>query len=156
MPDILLIFIETSCSINQRQQTRRHPDEVNKIGRNSYIQHNQHNHHKQHKQHNQPYAMSVADPGEGPGARGRGGGRGGTRASPLFLDQTEVRRAEKIFLRLLPPPFLRVWMTSSPRPLPLSEGLDPPLYVNTDTLPDSFRTDMNDDVNSYGTELHRV
>ena len=147
MPDILLIFIEKSCSINQRPQTRRHPDEVNETGRNSHIQHNQHNHHKQHKQHNQPYAMSVADPNPP---------RGGTRAPPLFLDQTEVRRAEKIFLRLLPPPFLRVWMTSSPRPLPLSEGLDPPLYVNTDTLPDSFRTDMNDDVNSYGTELHRV
>ena len=28
----------------------------------------------------------------------RGGTRGGARASPLFLDQTEARRAEKMFL----------------------------------------------------------
>ena len=39
---------------------------------------------------------SVADPGEGPG----GGG-------PLFVDQTEVRRAEKFFSRTTPlPPYL--------------------------------------------------
>ena len=41
--------------------------------------------------------------GRGPGAR-----------TPLFLGQSEARRAEKI----------RVWMTPPP---PLSEGLDPPL-----------------------------
>ena len=40
---------------------------------------------------------------------------------PLLLDQTEVRRAEKLFLdTALPPPppprYLRVWMTA---PLPL-------------------------------------
>ena len=38
---------------------------------------------------------------------GQGGGGGG-----LFLDQTEVQRAEKIFLETPPPP---------------SEGLDPPM-----------------------------
>ena len=41
--------------------------------------------------------------------------------APLFLDETEVRRAEKKFLRTAspqsPPP---------PRPSPLSEGLEPP------------------------------
>ena len=46
----------------------------------------------------------MADPGEGPGGA----------EPPLFLDQTEARRAEKDFFR--PPP-----------PLPLSEGLDQPL-----------------------------
>ena len=45
---------------------------------------------------------------------GSKGGPGGL--TPLFLDQTEVQRAEKIFLRLSPPPhpYLRVWMTSTP------------------------------------------
>ena len=38
--------------------------------------------------------IPVADPGEGPG--------------PLFLNQTEVPRAEKIFLRRDPPSDLRV------------------------------------------------
>ena len=33
---------------------------------------------------------------------------------PLVLDQTEARRAEKIFLEDRPPPYLRVWMTSPP------------------------------------------
>ena len=35
---------------------------------------------------------------------------------PLFLDQTETRRAEKIFFedRLPPPHYLRVWMTWTP------------------------------------------
>ena len=53
----------------------------------------------------------MVDPGEGPRRPG----------PPLFLDQNE---AKKIFLRLLSPPYLRVWMTAPP---PLSEGLDPPL-----------------------------
>ena len=58
----------------------------------------------------------VADPGVGPGG-----------PPPLFLDQTEARRAEKkFFWETGPPPFLRVWMTALPPP-PLSEGLDPAL-----------------------------
>ena len=45
---------------------------------------------------------------------------------PLFLDQTEARRAETIFLRDHPsPPYLRVWMTGPPPPL--SQDLDPAL-----------------------------
>ena len=58
---------------------------------------------------------AVADPGEGP--RGP--------SAPLFLDQTEAQRAEKI-LETPPPPltFLRDWMTA---PHPLSQGLDPAL-----------------------------
>ena len=48
---------------------------------------------------------------------------------PLVLDQTEARRAEKIFLEDRPPPYLRVWMTSPPPP-PLSHGLDPVLHVH--------------------------
>ena len=44
--------------------------------------------------------------------QGRGPGGPGL---PLFLDQTETRRAEKIFLGdRLPPPYLRVWMTWTP------------------------------------------
>ena len=43
----------------------------------------------------------MADPAEGPGG-----------ATPLFLGQPEVRRAEKKFLETgHPPPYLRVWMT---------------------------------------------
>ena len=34
--------------------------------------------------------------------------------SPLFLDQTEARRAEKSFFDTAPPPYLRVWMTGPP------------------------------------------
>ena len=44
------------------------------------------------------------------GARGETGGAG----SPLFLDQTEARRAEKSFLRPPPPPYLRVCTTGPP------------------------------------------
>ena len=59
-------------------------------------------------------ACAVADPGEGPGGTGL----------PLFLDETETRRAEKKFFSRPPPsPYLRVWMTGPP---PLSKGLDPP------------------------------
>ena len=47
--------------------------------------------------------------GRGPGAR-----------RPLFLDQTEARRAEKPFFGDHPPPlYLRVWMTPLPPPPPL-------------------------------------
>ena len=47
-----------------------------------------------------------------------GGSRGGARGAPsLFLDQTDVRRAEKYFLGdhplPPPPPYLRIWMTST-------------------------------------------
>ena len=56
---------------------------------------------------------------------------------PLFLDQTEARRAEKNFFETgplpfvrvwmtRPPPFVRVWMTGPPLP-PLYKGLVPPL-----------------------------
>ena len=38
---------------------------------------------------------TVADPGEGPG---------GVRPLPLFLDQTEARRAKKHFFGRPPPP----------------------------------------------------
>ena len=43
--------------------------------------------------------------------------RGGARGArpPLFLDQTEARRAEKKFFSRPPPsPYLRVWMTGPP------------------------------------------
>ena len=43
----------------------------------------------------------------------RGGARGGP-APPLFLDQTEARRAEKFFGRPAPPPYVRVWITGHP------------------------------------------
>ena len=45
--------------------------------------------------------------------QGRGPGGPGL---PLFLDQTETRRAEKIFLGDRHPPYLRVWMTWTPPP----------------------------------------
>ena len=38
----------------------------------------------------------------------------GVRAPPLFLDQTEDRRAEKTFWGDLPSPYLRVWTTPPP------------------------------------------
>ena len=58
-------------------------------------------------------------------------------APPLFLHQTEARRAEKNFFETgplpfvrvwmtRPPPFVRVWMTGPPLP-PLYKGLVPPL-----------------------------
>ena len=56
----------------------------------------------------------MADPGEGSGGP----------SPPLFLAQTEARRAWKKFWwphPPPPPPFLRVWMTA---PHPLSQGLD--------------------------------
>ena len=65
--------------------------------------------------------MSVEDPGEGPG---------GVRPS-LFLDQTEARRAEKNLLDIAPLPF-SLGLDDQPPPPP-TEGLDPLLYVQTDT-----------------------
>ena len=59
-------------------------------------------------------STTVADQGEG---------SGGARPS-LILDQTEARRAKKIFF-INHPPYLRVWMTASPPPPPhptLSKG----------------------------------
>ena len=55
----------------------------------------------------------MVDPGKGPG---------GYSPSPVFLDQTEARRAEKNFLGYRPPTYLRVWMTAPPLPAP------PPTY----------------------------
>ena len=48
----------------------------------------------------------------------RGDARG-AQALTLFLDQTETRRAAKMFFETIPPP----------SPPPLSEGLDPPLII---------------------------
>ena len=53
--------------------------------------------------------MPVATPGEGPGGPAR----------PLILDQTEARRAEKIFL-LPPPP--RLYKGLDDRPGSATEG----------------------------------
>ena len=53
---------------------------------------------------------TVADPGEGP---------------LLFLDQTEARRAEKLFWR--PPPALSQGLDDRAHLPPLSQGLDPAL-----------------------------
>ena len=52
-----------------------------------------------------------------------GGSRGG-QASPLFLDQTEAQRAEKLFGRPPPPPLFKGLDDQHPPPLPLSQGLD--------------------------------
>ena len=60
---------------------------------------------------------SVADPGEGPGGPG----------PTLFLDQNEVRRAEKIFFWDRAPPPLS--QSLDDRASPLSEGLDPRLTM---------------------------
>ena len=49
--------------------------------------------------------------------QGRIQGRGPGARRPLFLDQTEARRAEKPFFGDQPPPlYLRVWMTPLPPP----------------------------------------
>ena len=55
---------------------------------------------------------------------------------PLFLEQTEAQRAEKIFLEARPLPYLRVW-TNAPQtpntphspPLPQSPGVDRALVL---------------------------
>ena len=58
-----------------------------------------------------------------------GSRRGARPPSPLFLDQTEARRAEKKLLWPPPSPsYPRVYMTSPPSPH-LSEGLNLPLQV---------------------------
>ena len=57
---------------------------------------------------------SVTDPGEGPGRPG----------PALFLDQTEARRDENIFLGDRPPLSKGFF---GDRPPPLSKGLDPAL-----------------------------
>ena len=54
-----------------------------------------------------PSLEPVADPGEGP---------------PLFLDQTEARRAENFLGGTGPPPYIRGWFTGPPPP---PQGLDP-------------------------------
>ena len=55
--------------------------------------------------------LAVADPGEGRG--------GPSCPPPQFLDQTEARRAEKLFLETPPP---------------LSQGLDPGLACESVTM----------------------
>ena len=57
----------------------------------------------------------MTDLGKGPGG-----------PPPLVLDQTEARRAEKIFFLRLSPPVIS---GSDDRALPLPEGLNPPLGV---------------------------
>ena len=59
----------------------------------------------------------MADPGEGPG--------GPNPPPPLFLDQTEARRAEKNFLET-PHPLSKGLDDQAPPP-PLSQGLHPAL-----------------------------
>ena len=58
-----------------------------------------------------------------------GGSRGGARGArpPLFFDQNEARKAEKIFGG--DPPLLSQALDDPPPPSPLSEGLNPPLYL---------------------------
>ena len=57
--------------------------------------------------------------------QGRGPGRP-PPPSPLFLDQNEVRRAEKRISETGPPPPSFISGSGCPG-LPLSEGLDPPV-----------------------------
>ena len=60
---------------------------------------------------------------------GSGGSRGGARGArpPLFFDQTEaLRDGKKFFVTLPSPPYLKGGRP--PRPPPLSEDLDPPLF----------------------------
>ena len=60
----------------------------------------------------------MEDPGEGPEGPG----------PPVFLDQTDARRAEeKFFLNRLPPPPLSLCYGLDDRAPALFEGLDPPL-----------------------------
>ena len=58
----------------------------------------------------------MADPGEGP--------RGPAPSSPLFLDQTEARRAENIFLETAPPALSKGLDDCPPA---LCQGPDPAL-----------------------------
>ena len=59
------------------------------------------------------FLFAMADPGEGPGGPGP--------PPPLFFDQTETRRIEKMYLESGPARYLAVWMTAHPP----SQGLDP-------------------------------
>ena len=86
--------------------------------------------------------MSVADPREGPG---------GVRP-PLFLDQTEAWRAEKKIFGHCPPLFSGSGWPAPPSPIWRSGSAT----VCSHWYRIAFRADMNDDVNSYGTELQRV
>ena len=52
-------------------------------------------------------------------------GRGPEGSPPLFLDQTEARRAEKNCFGDRAPHYFGVWMTALPTPSPLCDGLDP-------------------------------
>ena len=52
------------------------------------------------------------------GSAGSRGGAWGARPPPLFLDQTESRRAPKNFFGRPGPPFLRVWWQPLPPPPP--------------------------------------
>ena len=61
--------------------------------------------------------FAVADPGEGPGGA----------APPLFPDQTEARRAKKIFFGDQPPPVSKGLDDRPPPPSILSQGIDPAL-----------------------------
>ena len=62
--------------------------------------------------------------------QGRIQGRGPGARRPLFLDQTEARRAEKPFFGdHLPPPYLRGCVSPPRPPPPLSQGVDPPLVT---------------------------
>ena len=60
-------------------------------------------------------------------------GRGPGALPPLFLDQTETRRAEKTFFGDRLPP-LSKGLYDLPPPPPLSEGLDLALLFTTQTL----------------------
>ena len=62
----------------------------------------------------------MADPGKGPV---------GPEPSPLFLDQTEARRAERNFLRDPAPESLSQGLDDRSPPS-FSEGLDPPLKID--------------------------
>ena len=64
----------------------------------------------------------MADPGKGPGG-------GGYSPSPLFLDQSEARRAEKKFLGDHPP-YLSMGLMTAP-PLPPSTYQGKLLHVHT-------------------------
>ena len=67
-----------------------------------------------------------------------GGCRGGARAgSPLWLDQTEARRAQKKFLKDRPPPLSQGLddRRPPPPPFPLSGVLDSPLFCTSYSYP---------------------
>ena len=56
-----------------------------------------------------------------------GGSRGGARGGRPPYFSTKMRpEGPKKYLGETPPPYLRLWMTL---PSPLSEGLNPPLYL---------------------------